>query len=182
MAMSNGVPLGHAPRSHDVHLVPLGSALWNMWANLFQSLFKSCAIQHTVLNIGNYHSPGLYNTLGIWWRGFLLFINVKNYLHSRKYFLNFHKKWNNSLAHQKSNSGLHIPSISVLYKFPGRDIKIPWAVFAESRTTWPHTDFGAVNSMELGFYCRDLQCLKTMCKLLQLNQGFRQCMVLPLKY
>ncbi len=36
--------------------------------------------------------------------------------------------------------------------------------------------------MKLVFYCSELQCLETICNDPQLNQGFRQYIVLLLKY
>ncbi len=56
-----GVPLGSLIRLHDVHLPPLGSTWWKMWANPSQALLTLCAIQQRVLSIANYHSPEIYN-------------------------------------------------------------------------------------------------------------------------
>ncbi len=36
--------------------------------------------------------------------------------------------------------------------------------------------------MKLAFYCSEVQCLETICNDPQLNQGFRQYIVLLLKY
>ena len=44
------------------------------------------------------------------------------------------------------------------------------------------TTFGAVHSIKLAFYCSEMQCLETICYDPQLNQGFRQYIVLLLQY
>ena len=48
-------------------------------------------------------------------------------------------------------------------------IKIAQAMFPESCTPWPHMKCGAVHPLKLAFYCRDLQCHKTICNNLQWN-------------
>ncbi len=80
------------------------------------------------------------------------------------------------------NSGRDTHYILLLSKCLVISVKTGRAVFAESRAPWPHVEFGAVHSMKLAFYCSELQWLETICNEPQSNQGFRQYIVLLLKY
>ena len=77
---------------------------------------------------------------------------------------------------------LSVLEILLLSKCLVISVKIGQTVFAESCALWTHIEFGVALSIKLAFYCSELQCLEPISKDSQLNQGFRQYIVLLLKY
>ncbi len=175
------VPLSSHHGPNQPYLLHFGSASWNIHHSLFSTSFTAHVIQPTLLNQPWRHSTDIEKrpiSPVCHGRIFKFWFSRRNIQFMLK---NFSKNIKNKKSKNR-NSRHDILETLLLSKCLVISVKIGQAVFAESRAPWPHVEFGAVHSMKLAFYCSELQCLETICNDPQLNQGFRQYIVLLLKY